>query len=180
MPLDLKRGIVRILSADGATTSGTGFILSEKGIIVTCSHVIQAEKLQVRGYPRPERVEIVFRANWEKAEARLLPQAWRAADGEDVAFLQLDGPLPDGVEPLPLGSSEGCAGHQFQSFGFPDQSPEEGLYGEGELIEQTSILGMKVWQVKSSEITPGFSGGPVFDEQARHVIGHGHIHSRSG
>ena len=30
---------------------------------------------------------------------------------------------------------------------------------------------MKVWQVKSSEITPGFSGGPVFDEQARRVVG---------
>ena len=171
MPLDLKRGIVRILSADGATTSGTGFILSEKGIIVTCSHVVQAEKLQVRGYSKPERVEIAFRANGERAAARLLPQAWRAADGEDVAFLQLEGPLPQGVEPLPLGSSDGAAGHQFQSFGFPDQSPLEGLYGEGELIEQTSILGMKVWQVKSSEVTPGFSGGPVFDEQARRVVG---------
>ena len=171
MPLDLKRGIVRILAADGATTSGTGFILSEKGIIVTCSHVIQAEKLQVRGYPRPERVEIVFRANGQKAVARLLPQAWRAADGEDVAFLQLEGPLPQDVEPLPLGSSDGAAGHQFQSFGFPDQSPEEGLYGEGQLIEQTSILGMKVWQVKSSEITPGFSGGPVYDQEARRVVG---------
>ena len=171
MPLDLKRGIVRILAADGATTSGTGFILSEKGIIVTCSHVVQAEKLQMRGYPRPERVEIVFRANGEKAAARLLLQAWRAADAEDVAFLQLEGTMPQDVEPLPLGSSDGAAGHQFQSFGFPDQSPEEGLYGEGQLIEQTSILGMKVWQVKSSEVTPGFSGGPVFDEQARHVVG---------
>ena len=171
MPIDLKRGIVRILASDGATTSGTGFILSEKGVIVTCSHVIQAEKLQVRGYPRPERVQIVFRANGEKAEARLLPQAWRAADAEDVAFLQLEGPLPQGAEPLPLGGSDGAAGHSFQTFGFPDQSPEEGLYGEGRLIEQTSILGLKVWQVQSSEITPGFSGGPVFDLDSRRVVG---------
>jgi hypothetical protein len=56
MPFDLKTGVVRILAADGMTTSGTGFLLSEKGIIVTCSHVVQDEKLQVRGYPRPERV----------------------------------------------------------------------------------------------------------------------------
>lgn len=171
MPIDLKRGIVRILAADGATTSGTGFILSENGVIVTCSHVIQAEKLQARGYPRPERVQIVFRANGEKAAARLLPQAWRAADAEDVSFLQLEGPLPQGAQPLPLGGSEGAAGHPFQSFGFPDQSPEEGLYGEGRLIEQTSIQGMKVWQVQSSEITPGFSGGPVFDLDSRGVVG---------
>jgi energy-coupling factor transporter ATP-binding protein EcfA2 len=171
MPVDLKRGIVRILAADGMTTSGTGFILSEKGIIVTCSHVVQAEKLQVRGYPRPERVEIVFRASGERAAARLLPQAWRAADGEDVAFLQLEGPLSQDAEPLALASSDGAAGHQFQTFGFPDQSPEEGLYGEGQLIEQTSIQGMKVWQVKSSEITPGFSGGPVYDMEGRRVVG---------
>ena len=123
MPIDLKRGIVRILASDGATTSGTGFILSEKGVIVTCSHVIQAEKLQVRGYPRPERVQIVFRANGEKAEARLLPQAWRAADAEDVAFLQLEGPLPQDAEPLPLGGSEGSAGHSFQSFRLSRSEP---------------------------------------------------------
>ncbi|MGV8174598.1 MAG: serine protease, partial [Methanothrix sp.] len=171
MPFDLKTGVVRILAADGKTTSGTGFVLSEKGIIATCSHVVQNEKLQVRGYPRPEKVEIVFRANGAKAEARILPQAWRAADAEDVAFLQLDGPLPEGVTALPLGGSEGSRGHSFQSFGFPDQSPEEGLYGEGRLIDQTSILGMKVWQVQSSEVTPGFSGGPVYDMQARRVVG---------
>jgi hypothetical protein len=52
MPFDLKAGIVGILAKDGKATTGTGFILSEKGIIATCSHVVQPEKLQVRGYPR--------------------------------------------------------------------------------------------------------------------------------
>ena len=171
MPFDLKTGIVRILAADGTTTSGTGFILSEKGIIVTCSHVIQPEKLQVRGYPRPEKVEVIFRANGQKAAARLLPQAWRAAEAEDVAFLQLEGPLPSEVVALSIGTSEGSAGHAFQTFGFPDQSPEEGIYGEGSLLDQTAILGIRVLQVKSSEITPGFSGAPVFDTESRRVVG---------
>lgn len=171
MPFDLKTGIVRILAADGATTTGTGFILSEKGVIATCSHVIQPEKLQVRGYPRPEKVEVIFRANGQRAVARLLPQAWRAAEAEDVAFLQLEGPLPPGVAALSIGTSEGGAGHAFQSFGFPDQSPEEGIYGEGRLLDQTAILGIRVLQVKSSEITPGFSGAPVFDTESRRVVG---------
>ncbi|MBN1236651.1 MAG: trypsin-like peptidase domain-containing protein, partial [Methanotrichaceae archaeon] len=171
MPFDLKTGIVRILAADGITTSGTGFILSEKGIIATCSHVVQAEKLQVRGYPKPVKVEVIFRANGERRVARLLPQAWRAAEAEDVALLQLEGPLPQGAEPLPLGTSEGSAGHDFQTFGFPDSSPEEGIYGEGSLLDQTAILGIKVLQVKSSEITPGFSGAPVYDKEARRVVG---------
>ena len=171
MALDLKAGIVRILATDGTTTSGTGFILSEKGIIATCSHVIQPEKLQVRGYPRPEKLEVIFRANGQKAVARLLPQAWRAAEAEDVAFLQLEGSLPLGVEALSVGTSEGSAGHAFQTFGFPDQSPEEGIYGEGRLLDQTTILGIRVLQVKSSEITPGFSGAPVFDTESRRVVG---------
>ena len=171
MPFDLKAGIVRILAADGTTTSGTGFILSEKGIIATCSHVIQAEKLQVRGYPKPEKVEVIFRANGQRGAARLLPQAWRAAEAEDVALLQLEGPLPPEVVPLSIGSSEGSAGHAFQTFGFPDQSPEEGIYGEGRLLDQTTILGIRVLQVKSSEITPGFSGAPVFDTESRRVVG---------
>jgi hypothetical protein len=168
MPFDLKAGIVRILAADGTTTSGTGFILSEKGIIATCSHVVQAEKLQVRGYHKPEKVEVIFRSNGQKGSARLLPAAWRAAEAEDVALLQLEGPLPEGVVPLSIGSSEAAAGHAFQTFGFPDFSPEEGIYGEGSLLDQTAILGIRVLQVKSSEITPGFSGAPGG--------GHGHIH----
>jgi WD40 repeat protein len=171
MAFDLKAGIVRILAADGTTTTGTGFILSEKGIIATCSHVIQAEKLQVRSYPKPEKVEVIFRANGQRGAARLLPQAWRAAEAEDVALLQLEGPLPLEVVPLSIGSSEGSAGHDFQTFGFPDQSPDEGIYGEGWLLDQTTILGMRVLQVKSSEITPGFSGAPVFDMQTRRVVG---------
>lgn len=50
----------------------------------------------MRGYPRQERVE----------------------DAENVALLQLDGPLPEGSEALPLGGSAGAAGHDFQTFGF--------------------------------------------------------------
>jgi hypothetical protein len=171
MSFDLKAGIVRVLAADGITTSGTGFILSEKGIIATCSHVIQDEKLQVRGYPRPEKVEVVFRANGQKAVARLLPQAWRAADAEDVALLQLEGPLPGEALPLDLGSAEGARGHDFQTFGFPDFSPDEGIYGEGSLLDQTAILGIRVLQVRSAEVTPGFSGAPVWDREARRVVG---------
>ncbi len=171
MPFDLKAGIVRILAADGTTTTGTGFVLSEKGIIATCSHVIQAEKLQARVYSKPEKIEVIFRVNGQRGTARLLPQAWRAAETEDVTLLQLEGPLPPEVVPLSIGCSDGAAGHDLQTFGFPDQSQEEGICGEGRLMDKTTILGIRVLQVKSSEITPGFSGAPIFDMQARRVVG---------
>ncbi len=171
MSPDLKAGLVRILQADGETTSGSGFILSESGLIATCSHVVQPEKLQVRGYPRPEKVALICRANGQRGSARVLPEAWRSADLEDVALLQLEGPLPSGVEPLHLGSSEGSSGHAFQTFGFPDFSPIEGVFGDGHILDETTVQGMKVLQVSSPQVTPGFSGAPVLDTEARRVVG---------
>jgi hypothetical protein len=168
---EIQNGLVRILQPDGKTTSGTGFILSDTGLIATCSHVIQAEKLQVKGYPRPDKVAVIFHATGEQREARVLPEGWRTTDMEDVAILQLDGPLPAGVVPLLLGSSEGGSGHPFKTFGFPDFSPDEGISGDGHIMDQTSMQGMKVMQLSSPQVTPGFSGAPVLDTVTRRIVG---------
>jgi hypothetical protein len=171
LSLEIRNGSVRILQPDEKTTSGTGFLLSDSGLIATCSHVIQDEKLQVRGYPRPEKVAVVFHATGEHRFARVLPEGWRSADMEDVAILQLEGSLPPGVMHLSLGSSEGSGGHPFKTFGFPDFNPDEGIFGDGHIMDPTSMQGMKVLQVSSPQITPGFSGAPVLDTTSRRVVG---------
>jgi WD40 repeat protein len=168
---EIQNGLVRILQPDGKTTSGTGFILSDSGLIATCSHVIQDEKLQFRSYPRPEKVAVVFHATGEHRFARVLPEGWRSADMEDVAILQLEGSLPSGVMHLSLGTSEGSGGHPFKTFGFPDFNPNEGISGDGHIMEPTSMQGMKVLQVSSPQVTPGFSGAPVLDTVSRRVVG---------
>ena len=40
MSFDLTKGIVRIVKPDGST-AGTGFVVSDEGLIATCAHVVQ-------------------------------------------------------------------------------------------------------------------------------------------
>lgn len=72
MSEQLVQGIVRILDSNGVTV-GTGFVVSESGLIATCSHVIQHEALQERGQLRPEKVAIVFHATGDEQDARVEP-----------------------------------------------------------------------------------------------------------
>jgi hypothetical protein len=78
---DLKAGIVQIISP---TEIGTGFVVSDTGLITTCSHVVQSEESQLRGDPRPEKVSILFFANGQKGVARIVPEWWRPANGDGV------------------------------------------------------------------------------------------------
>jgi S1-C subfamily serine protease len=88
-----------------------------------------------------------------------------------VAFLRLKETLPAGISPLPLDSSQGAGDHTFQTFGFPSASPEEGIWGDGHVLAETLMQGMRVLQLSSPQITPGFSGAPVFNAVSRRVVG---------
>ncbi len=50
----------------------------------------------------------------------MLAEGWRGVDAEDVAVLRVCGALPEGVQPLPLGSSQGIEGHAMVTFGILD------------------------------------------------------------
>jgi WD40 repeat protein len=171
LAIDLKAGVVRILQSDGKTTSGAGFVVSEKGLLATCSHVIQPEASQNRGEPRPEKVYVIFCTTGDRMAARVLPEFWRPADQEDVAVLQLEGNLPAAVRPLSLGSSQNTINHSFQTFGFPELGPKDGTYGDGHILNELQMHGTRVLQVSSPQVTPGFSGGPVLDLVTSRIVG---------
>jgi WD40 repeat protein len=168
MNADLTGRIVRILRSD-KETAGTGFVVAD-GLVVTCAHVI-ASASQPKEGRAGEDVKLVFRANGQVALAEVVADWWRPSDGGDVAFLRLKEPLPVGVSPPPLGSSRGTGNHAFQTFGFPSASPEEGIWGDGHILAETLIQGMRMLQLSSSQITSGFSGAPVFDTVNRRVVG---------
>jgi len=165
MDVDLTAGIVRILKPDG-TTAGTGFVVSDEGLIATCAHVVQ-----YAGAGPGDTVRVTFHAVDEEREAIVEPEWWRAPDVEDVAILHLDGPLPEGVVSLPLGSSAGAEGHTLSTFGFPDAKPVEGMAGKCEVVGRTTERGFPILQLRSSEVTPGFSGAPVLDTVTHRVVG---------
>ncbi len=167
---DLVGGIVRIVNPNGST-AGAGFVASDDGLVVTCSHVVEDFESQLQGKPKPEKVRIVFYATGDAKEATVDADSWRPADAEDLALLRVEGPLPYGVHPLPLGSSRGTKGHNFETFGFPEVNKEEGIPGDGHIVGETTIRGCPVVAINSTQVTPGFSGAPVWDRATRRVVG---------
>jgi hypothetical protein len=168
-PADLTRSVVQILS-DGGYPAGTGFLVGER-LLVTCAHVLTGDGLDDE--PPAGPVTVVFAhldgAAWS---ARVDPQLWRSPREQDVAFLRLDEPPPTQAQPLALGASEGIRGHRVKAFGFPVNAPGAGHYGCGMAGDQ--ILGdggSPLLQLTDcSEVTEGFSGGPVLDERTGLVI----------
>jgi WD40 repeat protein/energy-coupling factor transporter ATP-binding protein EcfA2 len=160
--VNILNGIVRIMSG---RQIGTGFVVSNNGLIVTCAHVL--------GKIMPETAQVVFQVTGEQREAKVIAGGWRAATAEDVAFLQVSGTLPEGVEPLTLSSSKGTDGHTIRTFGYPDAGEVEGVRGAGKSLGLggKTKAGYPLLQLQSSEITEGFSGAPVWDEPRRRVIG---------
>ncbi len=96
MAVNVLSGIVRIVSGRHI---GTGFVVTTDGLILTCAHVL--------GSSMPEKARVVFLGSGEECEATVLAEGWRGVDAEDVAALRVSGALPEGVQPLPLGSSQG-------------------------------------------------------------------------
>ncbi len=170
MAFDIQSGIVRILMPDGST-SGTGFVVSDDGLILTCSHVVQKCRSQERGEPRPDKVQFVFLATGTLAEGRVLAEWWQGCEAEDMAVLQVESKLPTGVQALPLGSSTQVGDLSFQSFGFADPNPVGGLQGRGVILGGTTLHDVEVLQLRSQEITPGFSGAPVWVPGVQRVVG---------
>jgi hypothetical protein len=171
MTIDLTAGIVRILNSEGLT-SGTGFVVSDEGLIATCSHVVQSEDSQQRGDPRPDHVDVIFHATGDCRRAIVEPGWWRAHDVEDVAILRLEGILPEDATPLPLGSSQHSKGHPFSSRGYrlAEYFPE-GLEAEGKIQGYTSYRDQPVLQLLTNQIDQGMSGAPIWDVKSRRVVG---------
>jgi WD40 repeat protein len=165
---DLLAAVARILGPDGAV-AGTGFLVAE-GVVVTCAHVVEAA-----GSGPGEQILLTFPhvEGAERVEGHVPGELWRAVEDEDVAFIGLSG-TPAGLRALPLGSAEGCRGHEVRSFGFPAQAPPEGHFGygvTGDLLPGADGRCTHLQLTGANDLTTGFSGGPVLDEVTGLVMG---------
>ena len=135
MPLDnLTAGIVSILRNNG-TIAGTGFIVSDDGLIATCTHVLESAEVG-----REDKVTVHFQAGDHDFIAHVIGKWWCDSDKEDMAILQIECDLPEGVRSLKPGPSAGTSGHKVRTFGFPDVGKVEGVWGQGEVVGKVLLL----------------------------------------
>jgi WD40 repeat protein len=166
MAVDLASGLIRVLTKNG-DTAGAGFVLTEGGLLATCAHV-----LDIAGAHPGDSIQVVAQATDDTLVATVVEQYWRSAGAEDIAILQCQCPLPPKVVALALGSSSASYGHRFQARGFPASMDKDGLGATGTIGNVTKDAGFPVVQLMdTSEVTAGFSGGPVYDELTQRTVG---------
>ncbi len=139
--------------------SGSGFVWSREGYIVTNSHVVEGAS----------SISVGIGAK-DTYAARLVGQARSL----DIALLKID-PPPQGLKPLPQGKSAGLrVGQKVLAIGNPfglDSTLTTGIISALER-EISAPNGRRIRGVIQTDaaINPGNSGGPLLDSTGR-VIG---------
>ncbi|EYF06859.1 S1C family serine protease [Chondromyces apiculatus] len=151
-----------VLGAEGQRTgSGTGFFIDREGTLVTNHHVIKEARrlrLKLKSGATYEQVDLLS----DIAESDL------ALLRVDLAKPSNDAGAPEAPEPLPLGDSEKVVvGEHAVSIGNPlglEHTLTDGL------ISSRRVYEGRPWIQMSVPISPGNSGGPVFNMRGE-VIG---------
>jgi hypothetical protein len=160
--MDITKGIAAILDGDGNAV-GTGFMAAPQ-IVVTCAHVIDQAGAKPGG-------EVTLRFVVNSTAYPAVVELVDPADSHDLAILKLER-APAMAEVLPLGSSVAAGGQRFVAFGFPRAGDFNGLFARGEITgDVKNEANNRFLQISSSAVAPGMSGGPLWDESRRAVIG---------
>ena len=128
--VDWTNGVVAIYGR-GHSPVGTGFVVSSKGLTVTCAHVLEQAGWPYSDWDSP--VEVRFKASGRTAQAFALEDCFRSLIEGDMAVLALEKALPAGVEVLPLSAARGLEGHAVRMWGYP-RLGEQGLGGHGQVV----------------------------------------------
>jgi S1-C subfamily serine protease len=149
--------------------TGSGFVWSEDGHVVTNYHVIEGAQRA--------RVTLADQSTWDA-------RAIGAARDKDLAVLKIDAPR-DRLKPIPLGTSSDLqVGQSVLAIGNPfgfDQSLTTGVISAlGREIESVARIPIRDVIQTDAAINPGNSGGPLLDSSGRLIGVNTAIYSPSG
>jgi len=175
------RAVARITMGDGS--HGTGFLISEAGLVLTAFHVV-AHRQESLEQPAPVwrtgPISMKFgnpndpASQWSTGDAAVYLDRYSIADD----WILLEIPRPDhGVAPLPLAEyTEPRADNAFATFGFPTLRAETGGIYHGTVLHWDATLSELDAEnleadAKGGEDAGGISGAPcVVDNHAVGII----------
>jgi hypothetical protein len=180
---EFERSVVSVIVDD--VVSGTGVVIA-RGKVLTCVHVLGEGDLTQKTF------KIAFYALRYEAESQGLMLGGSSADALrdeqevtldstrlekgnnwDLAVLEWDGDLPDGVKIAKFSLRENLAGTRVFSRGYPNLRDFKSQPANGLIVGRTSHTKTNNdhWTLESAQITSGFSGGAIFDLAGRTVVG---------
>jgi hypothetical protein len=168
----LKHAVARIRSKDSAEDSGKvvgmGVFVSENHVL-TCAHVVcKALDWNIDTAPdEPVSVDLPLLQQSPCVSATVVSKRWKSG-GLDVALLSVDD-SPTDVQ-VPDWYSNAFYKHPFSAYGCPPDR-EEGVWTNGKIGERRETNVQLQLTQEGYPITKGFSGGPVWDQKERAVVG---------
>ena len=172
----IRHSVVRIRHRSGAIV-GVGFLVDKRHIF-TCVHVV-ADALDYPEFssePPQEFVQLDFplveRDRMFKASVVLWRRTPENRDEDDIACLQLEEDAPAAAKTVTFASAKDVWKHEIGLFGFP-VGHDNGTWSTGRLLgpRADNLIQIENTEPGSSPVLPGFSGGAVWDEQQKGVVG---------
>jgi S1-C subfamily serine protease len=177
MSEQLRSSIARIHDRHGNVV-GVGFLVTEREIL-TCAHVLaQALGIREDTSEQPEndiQLDFPLAAPGEMLTAQVIlwhPVGTIPKAEEDIAVLKLERDAPAEAQAVRLVTSKTLWGHPFRALGFP-VGYDQGVWASGRLLDRDATGWVQIEDVKETgfRVQPGFSGGPVWDEEVDGVVG---------
>lgn len=150
----LVSGIVEVYNQDCAKI-GTGFLISSS-LLITCAHVVD------------DSGSVLVR--FSGTDTFLHVDVLSANLRTDISILRLRQSPPKSATVLKFGSTKDTINHRFFAYGFPNEF-RLGLWATGTVVGMVKERGYNFLQLRTSELTHGFSGGPIWDDEQQKVIG---------
>lgn len=165
----LEAFVVAVIGVKRNKPVGTGFLVTNDGLIVTAYHVVQ----RAIGSPSDIEVEDLTSLNVRFSFAGITSQVLFVKKlsnrSADIAVLRAE-KLPDGMQVAILGPSRESPGNTFISSGY--RQAQGGAVGTIAPLELEATHGQFPRLIlKSDQIDRGMSGAPVLDCKTNRVIG---------